>query len=991
MKRVIQYMSSGAEVAYLFPNVVRNVATKNMELKKLVYHFLVHYAELEPEASLLSINSFQKDLSDSNPVIRALALRVLSSIRLPVIVQIVVLSIQKCLQDSSPYVRKAAAHAVMKVYSMDQEQKDTLREFIATLLNERSVASLGSAVAAWNEVCPDEFDMLHQHYRKICIMVVDSDEWSQVHMINALTRYARAHFRNPNSPKDDDERLRKQRRQGWESGDEGDGLDAEEEPEEEETLDSMPDMDADHRLLLSALSPLLNSRNDQVVLAVVSAHFYCAPAAEAQRSGRALVRILRSAPEVQFVVLTAIVTMAAKRPSMFSQHVSEFFVRGSDPTYVAKLKLEVLTHIADSINIHTILEEFNYNTTRDDKLLVAASVQAIGRVAANLPKVTDDCMSRLLAFLSNSSQIVLAESVIVIKKLLQLFPGKYTDALEQLARSLEKTTDARARASIVWAIGEYAESIPVYAPDILRKLCISFASEVPEVKLQALNLGVKLHYLNPAQTETLFRYLLELASFDLNYDVRDKARLMNAVLSSTGFVGAESQSLFMAVKPLPKFLDPSEGRQRYTLGSLSHVLNSQLSLFLPLPHFAEEVDEEARAIRVADGFASSLSAVGEQRIPDQWNEDEWNNDTSEDGDSWEDEEEEEEATGSEKGSDEWSSSPRSDALSSVADPSFVSTPDFDSLFSGAGGSNFMSPPSTPVMGGSQASQANMLDNIFGGGGAASAEPSTPEQGVAAGATEDEGFNDSPNSNYVPVDSIMFYPPSPKRVAMAEADETGGLLIECSFPRRTSAMGEKYSTVEISITNEAETPVQGITISDTKGVDMHPFPQIAEIAPGTTVTVDVSIHFASASEPVQFQMGTDDRHFEVKVSPVVGELLRPVVLAVDAFEEETGRIGASANFTLPAESSEKKEEESAEQSAAGDELVDEEKSLTAKLIDCVNVFRIKGTDRLLFCGVLGVDTRVYIEVNDDKSGGVVKCGDDQAFATLLADHLTESVK
>merc|ERR1711991_1289431 len=140
--------------------------------------------------ALLSINSFQKDLSDSNPVIRALALRVLSSIRLEVITQIVVLSIQKCLQDSSPYVRKAAAHAVTKVYAMDPEQKDTLREFVETLLNERSVAALGSAVAAFNCVCPDEWDLIHPHYRKICFMVVDSDEWSQVHMINMLTRYA---------------------------------------------------------------------------------------------------------------------------------------------------------------------------------------------------------------------------------------------------------------------------------------------------------------------------------------------------------------------------------------------------------------------------------------------------------------------------------------------------------------------------------------------------------------------------------------------------------------------------------------------------------------------------------------------------------------------------------------------------------------------------------------------------------------------------------
>ena len=53
-----------------------------MQVKNLVYIFLVRYAERKPDEALLSINTFQKDLSDSNPRIRALALRVMSSIRI---------------------------------------------------------------------------------------------------------------------------------------------------------------------------------------------------------------------------------------------------------------------------------------------------------------------------------------------------------------------------------------------------------------------------------------------------------------------------------------------------------------------------------------------------------------------------------------------------------------------------------------------------------------------------------------------------------------------------------------------------------------------------------------------------------------------------------------------------------------------------------------------------------------------------------------------
>ena len=48
------------------------------------------------DEALLSINSFQKDLAHANPRVRALALRVMSSIRVNVIVPVVILAVKKC-------------------------------------------------------------------------------------------------------------------------------------------------------------------------------------------------------------------------------------------------------------------------------------------------------------------------------------------------------------------------------------------------------------------------------------------------------------------------------------------------------------------------------------------------------------------------------------------------------------------------------------------------------------------------------------------------------------------------------------------------------------------------------------------------------------------------------------------------------------------------------------------------------------------------------
>ena len=69
------------------------------QIKKLVYVYLVRYAEEQQDVALLSISTFQKGLKDPNQLIRASALRVLSSIRVPIIAPIMMLAIKevKCL------------------------------------------------------------------------------------------------------------------------------------------------------------------------------------------------------------------------------------------------------------------------------------------------------------------------------------------------------------------------------------------------------------------------------------------------------------------------------------------------------------------------------------------------------------------------------------------------------------------------------------------------------------------------------------------------------------------------------------------------------------------------------------------------------------------------------------------------------------------------------------------------------------------------------
>lgn len=85
MKRLIAAISRGRDVGSFFARVVKQVASPSVEIRKLAYIYLLRYAAQNPDLLLLSINTFQKDLSDPSPLIRSMSLRVLTSIRLPVI------------------------------------------------------------------------------------------------------------------------------------------------------------------------------------------------------------------------------------------------------------------------------------------------------------------------------------------------------------------------------------------------------------------------------------------------------------------------------------------------------------------------------------------------------------------------------------------------------------------------------------------------------------------------------------------------------------------------------------------------------------------------------------------------------------------------------------------------------------------------------------------------------------------------------------------
>ena len=103
----------------------------------MVYLYLSNYAERNSELALLTINTLRKDASDRNPTIRGLALRSMSSLRLviinnslillininriPNIIEYIEAPLQSGLSDKSAYVRRAAVMGVVKLHYVAPE------------------------------------------------------------------------------------------------------------------------------------------------------------------------------------------------------------------------------------------------------------------------------------------------------------------------------------------------------------------------------------------------------------------------------------------------------------------------------------------------------------------------------------------------------------------------------------------------------------------------------------------------------------------------------------------------------------------------------------------------------------------------------------------------------------------------------------------------------------------------------------------------------
>lgn len=497
VKKVIANMTIGKDVSTLFTDVINCIQTDNLELKKLVYLYLINYAKSQPDLALLAVNTFVKDANDPNPLIRALAIRTMGCIRVEKITEYLCEPLSRCLKDEDPYVRKTAAVCVAKLHDIspdlveDRGFVDTLRD----LISDANPTVVANAVSALSEIADnsgkDVMMVTANVLQKLLAALNECTEWGQVFILDSLSSY---------SPQDSRE---------------AEGIIERVTPRLQH---------ANSAVVMSAVKVVLRYLNEitnQDVIRAIS-----------KKLSPPLVTLLNSEPEIQYVALRNINLIVLKRPKILEQEYKVFFCKYNDPIYVKMEKLEIIIRLVSEKNVDQVLLELKEYATEVDVEFVRRSVRAIGRCAIKLEKATERCINVLLDLIKTKVSYVVQEAVVVIKDIFRKYPNRYEGIIATLCENLEDLDEPEAKASMIWIIGEYAERID-NADELLESFLETFQEETALVQLQLLTAAVKLFLKQPENAQEMVQKALNLATeHSDNPDLRDRGYVYWRLLSA---------------------------------------------------------------------------------------------------------------------------------------------------------------------------------------------------------------------------------------------------------------------------------------------------------------------------------------------------------------------------------------------------------------------------------------------------------------------------
>lgn len=579
IKRVIALMTVGKDVSSLFPDVLKNIATHDLEQKKLVYLYLMNYAKTNPELCILAVNTFVQDTEDPNPLVRSLAIRTMGCIRVDKVVDYMEIPLTRTLQDDNPYVRKTAAICVAKLFDLNSEicVDNGYLDKLLLLVNDSNPMVVANAISALQEIQKSSGDKKllqidSKILKKFLLTLNECTEWGRITILNALSDF------------------------------------------ETSNLEEIND-------IIEKATPQLQHENPLVVLAAIKLiinHFENLSSREQhdqilKKLSLPLISLLSTPPEIQYVALRNIRIILERYPGLLSRELRVFFVKYSDPLYLKLEKLELLVRLANDSNSSLLLSELKEYSMEVDNEFVSRAIKAIGQLAIKLPRSSKMAVDVLYDLLTTRTSSVIDEGVVVLQNILRRYPKEFITTIIPIIAdlSIDDLELPESISSYIWIVGQYCNEIP-HLELKLEAIVNNFLEDDSQIQLAILTCIVKVNLQkNSPKIQMMLQTVLNMATQQVeNADVRDKAFIYWRLLSSNSELASS-----ILLKPLPTLESTIDVIPPNLLEQLLKELSTAASLYhKPSSMFTDQANSAKYVLSNKDKNIEDLQKLAKDEI-----------------------------------------------------------------------------------------------------------------------------------------------------------------------------------------------------------------------------------------------------------------------------------------------------------------------------------------------------------------------------------------
>lgn len=458
--------------------------------RRFIGIFNERYLEAQPQISDLAISQLLNEFEKPYPQLKGIIVRQIGRLINDGNVERLIPIVMRACSSDDPYVRKASALSILAIHQSRSSflEKYKLTAQLKRLVEDSNPNVAANAVSALNEINQTRdtpiFEPSFSTINNLLASIDQTTEWAQVQILDYTCNYK-------------------------------------------------PDNANDARGIISRVTSRLSHANAAVVLSTIRCclqmNIYIDDPSKVRetltRVALPLVTLLNNTAPVQYAAIKSILILLQHYKRLFSSEVSIFFCKFDDPPYIKLAKLDVILTLCSAANVGKVLEELYDYAQQADVEFVRKSIAAIGKIAITFEAAASSCVDKIVALVDNKIEYVVQECIVVAADIFRRYPFQYLGILSNICGALgSKLDDHRAKAAMVWIIGEYADRIG-NAGDLLDANFIDdFLEDTPDVQLAVLTAVFKYFLVNQEDAQDMFQSVITMATSQVdNPSIRDRA------------------------------------------------------------------------------------------------------------------------------------------------------------------------------------------------------------------------------------------------------------------------------------------------------------------------------------------------------------------------------------------------------------------------------------------------------------------------------------